>query len=123
MSRLYLDDLQPGQKFRGETTTSVDDAAIKEFARQYDPQPFHLDDAAARKSLFGGPGRQRLAHHGASMRLLVDDGPSLAGGIIGGGVDELRWPKPVRPGDRLRIECEVVEVRPSARGLSKGWSN
>jgi acyl dehydratase len=54
LSRLYLDDLQPGQKFRGETETLVDEAAIKAFARQYDPQPFHLDDEAARTTLFGG---------------------------------------------------------------------
>jgi acyl dehydratase len=120
LSRLYLDDLQAGQKFRGETTTSVDEAAIKTFARQYDPQPFHLDDAAARKSLFGGLAASGWHTMALTMRLLVDDGPPLADGIIGGGVDELRWPKPVRPGDRLRIECEVVEVRPSRSRPEQG---
>lgn len=120
MSRLYLDDLQPGQKFRGVTTTPVDEAAIKTFARQYDPQPFHLDDAAARTSMFGSLAASGWHTMALTMRLLVDDGPPLAGGIIGGGVDELRWPKPVRPGDRLRIESEVVEVRPSRSRPEQG---
>ncbi len=120
MSRLYLDDLQPQQKFRGVTTTPVDEAAIKTFARQYDPQPFHLDDAAARATMFGGLAASGWHTMALTMRLLVDDGPPLAGGIIGGGVDELRWPKPVRPGDRLRIECEVVEVRPSRSRPEQG---
>jgi len=113
LSRLYLDDLQPGQKFRGETETLVDEAAIKAFARQYDPQPFHLDDEAARTTLFGGLAASGWHTMALTMRLLVDDGPPIAGGIIGAGTDDMRWPKPVRPGDRLRIECEVVEVRPS----------
>jgi len=120
LSRLYLDDLQPGQKFRGVTTTPVDEAAIKTFARQYDPQPFHLDDAAARATMFGGLAASGWHTMALTMRLLVDDGPPLAGGIIGGGVDELRWPKPVRPGDRLRIESEVVEVRPSRSRPDQG---
>ena len=120
LSRLYLDDLQPGQKFRGVTTTPVDEAAIKTFARQYDPQPFHLDDAAARATMFGGLAASGWHTMALTMRLLVDDGPPLAGGIIGGGVDELRWPKPVRPGDRLRIESEVVEVRPSRSRPEQG---
>jgi acyl dehydratase len=55
-----------------------------------------------------------------TMRLLVDDGPPIAGGIIGAGTDDMRWPKPVRPGDRLRIECEVVEVRPSRSRPQQG---
>ena len=120
MANLYLDDLQPGQKFRGETATLIDDAAIKAFARQYDPQPFHLDEVAARTSLFGGLAASGWHTMALTMRLMVDDGPPLAGGIIGGGVDELRWPKPVRPGDRLRIECEVMEVRPSRSRPEQG---
>ena len=101
---LYLDDLQPGQKFRGKTATVIDSEAIKAFARQFDPQPFHLDEAAARTTLFAGLVASGWHTMALTMRLLVDGGPPIAGGIIGGGVDELRWPKPVRPGDRLRIE-------------------
>ncbi|HEX3337983.1 MAG TPA: MaoC family dehydratase [Pseudolabrys sp.] len=120
MSRLYLDDLQPGQKFRGEAETPVDEAAIKAFARQYDPQPFHLDDEAARTTLFGGLAASGWHTMALTMRLLVDDGPPIAGGIIGAGTDDMRWPKPVRPGDRQRIECEVVEVRPSRSRPQQG---
>lgn len=120
LSHLYLDDLRPGQKFRGETETLIDEAAIKAFARQYDPQPFHLDDEAARTTLFGGLAASGWHTMALTMRLLVDDGPPLAGGIIGAGTDDMRWPKPVRPGDRLRIECEVMEVRPSRSRPEQG---
>ncbi len=117
---LYLDDLQPGQKFRGKTATVIDSEAIKAFARQFDPQPFHLDEAAARTTLFAGLVASGWHTMALTMRLLVDGGPPIAGGIIGGGVDELRWPKPVRPGDRLRIESEVMEVRPSRSRPEQG---
>lgn len=110
---LYLDDLAPGQVYRGEAVFTVDEAAIKGFARQFDPQPFHLDGEAAKATLFGGLAASGWHTAAMTMQLLVTDGPPLAGGIVGAGMDELRWPKPVRPGDRLRIESEVVEVRPS----------
>jgi acyl dehydratase len=117
---LYLDDLAAGQTFRGGATTEVDAAAIKAFAKQYDPQPFHLDDAAAKSTMFGGLAASGWHTAALTMRLLVDGGPLLAGGIIGAGTDEIRWPKPVRPGDRLRIECEVLEVRRSKSRPQQG---
>jgi acyl dehydratase len=117
---LYLDDLAPGHTFRGTGTTSVDATAIKAFARQYDPQPFHLDETAAKSTLFGGLAASGWHTAALTMQLLVSDGPPLAGGIIGAGTDELRWPKPVRPGDTLRIECEVLEVRPSRSRPEQG---
>jgi len=117
---LYLDDLSPGQIFRGEVEFTVDEPGIKAFARQFDPQPFHLDDESAKATLFGGLAASGWHTAAITMHLLVTGGPPLAGGIIGAGMDELRWPKPVRPGDRLRIQSEVVEVRPSKSRPSQG---
>lgn len=117
---LYLDDLAPGRIFRGAGATLVDAAVMTAFAQQFDPQPFHLDDAAARNTMFGGLAASGWHTAALTMQLFVSDGPPLAGGIIGAGTDELRWPKPVRPGDRLRIECEVLEVRPSRSRPEQG---
>ena len=111
--KLYLDDLSPGMTFKGIAETTVDAAAIVAFAKQYDPQPFHLDDAAAKKTMFGGLAASGWHTAAMTMQLIVNDGPPLVGGVIGADTDEIRWPKPVRPNDRLRIESEVLEVRPS----------
>ena len=117
---LYFEDLSLGQTFRGEAEFTVEETAIKTFARQFDPQPFHLDDESAKATLFGGIAASGWHTAAITMYLLVTDGPPLAGGIIGAGLDELGWPQPVRPGDRLRIESEVVEVRPSKTRPSRG---
>ena len=120
---LYLDDLTPGQTFQGRASFNVDEAAIKAFATAFDPQPFHLDDTAAKATLFGGLADSGWHTAAMTMQLLVSDGPPLAGGIVGAGMDELRWPKSVRPGDSLSIESEVLEVRGSRsrpeQGLAK----
>jgi acyl dehydratase len=115
----YLDDLTVGRRF---TTGSiaVDAEAIRAFAAQYDPQPFHLDEAAARGSLFG-----RLVASGwhtmaLTMRMLVEGGLQPAWGLIGLGADELRWPRPVEPGDVLQVEWEVIETRPSSSKPDRG---
>jgi acyl dehydratase len=117
---LYLDDLTPGRTFRGEAVTAVDAAAIKTFAKAFDPQPFHLDETAAKATMFGGLAASGWHTAALTMQLLVNDGPPLAGGIVGAGMDELRWPKPVRPGDTLRIENDVLEVRPSRSRPDQG---
>jgi acyl dehydratase len=119
-SPLYLEDLTPGQTFKGSLSTNVDETAIEAFAKLYDPQPFHLDDTAAKASLFGGLAASGWHTAAMTMQLLVNDGPPLAGGIIGAGTDELRWPRPVRPGDSLHIESEVLEVRPSRSKPEQG---
>jgi acyl dehydratase len=119
-TQLYLDDLSPGQVFRNEAVFAVDETAIKTFARQFDPQPFHLDDMAAKETVFGGLAASGWHTTAMTMYLLVTGGPPLAGGIIGAGMDELSWLRPVRPGDRLRIESEVIEVRPSKSRPSQG---
>ncbi|HET7851024.1 MAG TPA: MaoC family dehydratase [Pseudolabrys sp.] len=117
---LYLDDLRAGQIFPGQDSVLVDAAAIKAYARQFDPQPFHLDETAAADTIFGGLAASGWHTASITMRLMAVDGPPLAGGIVGGSLDELRWPKPVRPGDRLRIECEILEVIPSKSRPEQG---
>jgi acyl dehydratase len=109
---LYFEDFAAGQIYRSGTL-SVDTPAIKSFAAQFDPQPFHLDEVAAQATLFRGLAASGFHTAALTMRLLVDGGAPIAGGIIGAGLDELRWPRPVRPGDTLRTESEVMELRPS----------
>jgi acyl dehydratase len=109
---LYFEDFAVGQVYRSGTL-SVDTPAIKGFAAQFDPQPFHLDEVAAQATLFRGLAASGFHTAALTMRLLVDGGAPIAGGIIGAGLDELRWPRPVRPGDTLRTESEVMELRPS----------
>jgi acyl dehydratase len=108
---LYLEDLRVGQKYRSPRAT-VDAAAITAFARAFDPQPFHLDEEAARASFFGGLAASGWHTAALTMRLLVEGELHPAGGIIGAGGEELKWPRPVRPGDELEVESEVLEVRP-----------
>ncbi len=115
---LYLDDLAVGRKFAtGSVTLTLE--GCKAFAAQFDPQPFHLEEDAGRRSVFG-----RLAASGwytasLSMRLLVDGELTIAGGLIGLG-GEMKWPRPVYPGDTLRVETEVLEVRISESKPDRG---
>jgi acyl dehydratase len=116
---LYLEDFSPGQTFASPSAT-MDAAAIKAYARQFDPQPFHLDEAAAAGTFFKGLAASGWHTVSMTMRLLVDGGLPIAGGIIGAGVDEIRWPRPTRPGDTLRLVTEVLEVRPSRSRPEQG---
>jgi acyl dehydratase len=121
---LYLEDLVPGTIHRsGGEPLTMDAESIKAFARQFDPQPFHLDEALAARTFFRGLAASGWHTAAVTMKLLLKDGLPLAGGIIGAGVEEVRWPRPVRPGDRLRVATEVLEVRPSRskpdQGLAK----
>jgi acyl dehydratase len=124
LAPLYLDDLAAGQVYepRGESEP-ISAEAIKAYAAQFDPQPFHLDEAAAAGTLFGGLAASGWHTASLTMRLLLQYGLPLAGGIVGAGIEELRWPRPLRPGDRLRVRSEVLEVRPSRsrpqQGLAK----
>jgi len=115
---LYLDDLQVGQRFTSKTHV-VDAAQIKAFARQFDPQPFHLDDDAAKDSLFSGLVASGWHTAAITMRLLVERGLPLAGGVVGAG-GELSWPRPTRPGDVLQVESEVLEITPSRSRPDRG---
>lgn len=114
----YLDDLQPGDRF-SSAGYLLDEAQIKQFALQFDPQPFHLDHEAAQATLFGGLAASGWHTAAITMRLLVGGGLPLAGGIIGAG-GEISWPKPTRPGDVLRVETEVISVTPSRSKPERG---
>ena len=115
----YLEDFEPGQKF-ASGRLSVEAARIKSFATEFDPQPFHLDENSARDSFFKGLAASGWHTAAMTMRLLVDSELEPAGGIIGAGFDEMRWPRPVRPGDELHVESEVLEVRPSTSRPEQG---
>jgi acyl dehydratase len=118
-TRLYLEDFVVGQVFRS-ARLRVTEADIKAFAEKFDPQPFHLDNEAAKATMFGGLAASGWHTAALTMRLLVDGGAPIAGGIIGAGMDELRWPRPVRPGDELTVESEVLEIRPSRSRPTQG---
>lgn len=120
MSRdlLFLDDLHVGQRFTTEVY-ALDEREIIEFAREYDPQPFHSDPEAARKTLFGGLVASGWHTAAITMRLLVDGGAPIAGGIVGVG-GAITWPRPTRPGDILRVHSEVVEITPSRSRPDRG---
>ncbi len=116
-AKLYLEDLAVGQVFISETH-ELDEASVKAFAMQYDPQPFHLDDEAARETLFGGLAASGWHTAAITMKLLVASMP-IANGIIGAG-GELSWPKPARPGDVLRVTSTVMDITPSRSKPDRG---
>jgi acyl dehydratase len=115
---LYLEDLHVGQRFTSATLVVTADE-IKAFARQFDPQPFHLDEAAGAESMLGGFAASGWHTAALTMRLLVGGGAPMTGGVIGAGV-EIKWPRPVRAGDELRVESEVVEITPSRSKPDRG---
>lgn len=114
---LYLEDLHVGQTFVSEPVTLTAEQ-IKAFAREYDPQPFHLDEEAARDSLFGGLAASGWHTAALTMRMLVQAFP-LAGGLVGAG-GETTWPRPTRPGDTLTVHVEVLEITPSSSRPDRG---
>jgi acyl dehydratase len=114
----FLEDLEVGQRFSSASHT-VDESQIKAFAGQFDPQPFHLDAEAAKKTLFGGLAASGWHTAAITMKLLVESGLPLAGGIIGSG-GEISWPKPVRPGDTLTVFSQIEEVTPSRSRPDRG---
>ncbi len=109
-TELYFEDLQPGMHFPSDRSYRVTAEEIKEFAERYDPQPFHLDESAGESSFFQGLAASGWLTAAIVMRLRVES-LHIAGGIIGAGVEEMRWTLPVRPGDSLRTEAEVLTVR------------
>ncbi len=115
---LYLDDLAVGDRFTsGEH--AMDELQIKAFAAQFDPQPFHLDDAAGRATLFGGLAASGWHTASVTMRLQVTTGLPIAGGIIGAGA-EVSWPRPTRATDVLHVVSEVLEIQPSKSRPDRG---
>ena len=119
MTERYLEDYAVGQTF-ASGRMRVDKERIKAFAAEFDPQPFHLDDALAAGTIFRGLAASGWHTAALTMRLLVDGELKPAGGIVGTGFDEFRWPRPVRPGDELHVESEILEVRPSKSRPDQG---
>src|SRR5712675_2629488 len=115
----YLQDFAVGQTY-GSGRLQIDEERIKSFAAEFDPQPFHLDAAAAQHTIFHGLVASGWHTAAVTMRLLVESELRPAGGIVGAGFEELRWPRPVRPGDELDIESEILEVRPSKSRPEQG---
>jgi acyl dehydratase len=118
LNKRYFEDLAAGQKF-ASPTLCVDADAITAFAAQFDPQPFHLDDEAARHTIFEGLAASGWHTAALTMRLCVASDFRPAGGILGIG-GELNWLKPVRPGDALRVEIEIIETRVSRSRPGQG---
>jgi acyl dehydratase len=108
---LFLDDLHVGQRFAAGPLT-VTDEDIVSFATAFDPQPFHLDAEAAKATLFKGLVASGWHTAALTMRLLTEGGMPISTGIIGVG-GEIAWPHPVRAGDELRVESEILEINPS----------
>jgi len=112
-TELYFEDLQPGMKFNSVRSYLVTAEEIKEFAAKYDPQPFHMDEVAAEKTFFKGLTASGWLTAAIVMRLRVES-TSIAGGMVGAGVEEMRFTQPVRPGDSLRTVAEILGVRRSS---------
>jgi acyl dehydratase len=118
-TKQYLEDYAVGQVYRSGRLR-IDKDQIIAFAAQFDPQPYHLDEQAARKSVFGGLAASGWHTAALTMRLIVEGELRPAHGVLGVGFDELSWPRPVRPGDELHVESEVLEVRPSKSRADRG---
>ncbi len=119
MPTLYLEDFKPGQvrEFGHHTFTREE---IIAFARQYDPQPFHVDEEAARRSIYGGLIASGWQTAAVSFRLVVDGLIGDVASMVSPGLDELRWLRPVRPGDTISVRTVVLEVRPSRSKPDRG---
>ena len=115
----YFEDFHIGQMFHSTGSAKVTAEEIKEFGQKYDPQPFHLDEAAGEGSFFKGLAASGWLTAAIVMRLRVES-IRVFGGMIGAGVEEMRWTEPVRPGDTLRTEIEVVGVRQSTSRKNYG---
>jgi acyl dehydratase len=109
-----MEDFTPGQVFRSKSETLTADAIIA-FARQFDPQPFHTDPEKARDTAAGTLIASGWHTACASMRLMVDTVPKIEGGMLGRAVENMHWPRPVYPGDTIRVESTVAELRPSSK--------
>ena len=118
IEQLYLDDLRVGQRFTSETYV-MEASRIKEFAAEFDPQPFHIDESAAEASVFKGLAASGWHTAAVAMRLLVTGGLPFANGLVGLG-GEVAWPRPTRPGDILHVESEIVEITPSRSKPQQG---
>lgn len=112
MNERYLEDIHVGDRFHSGQHT-LTEAGIIEFAKQFDPQPMHCDPEAAKETIFGGLIASGWYTAAVVMKLRLESDERIAGGLIGLGVEQVRWPRPARPGDTLHLESEVLDVHPS----------
>jgi acyl dehydratase len=119
MAKRYFEDFKVGDSFKGGSIDVSQDAIIA-YARQFDPQPFHLDPEAAAGTMFGELVASGWHTASMTMRLFATSDINIVNGVIGGGVEQLSWPCPVRPGDRLTVRSEVIETRPSKSKPDRG---
>lgn len=119
MTTRYFEDFAVGDRFesRGKTLT---ESEIVDFGFRYDPQPFHIDAEEAARGPYGGIIASGFHTLAVGFRVLWDSGVFAGGGLGSPGFDELRWTKPVRPGDTLRSRIEVLEARPSGSKPDRG---
>jgi acyl dehydratase len=118
MAGLYLEDFAVGQRFTS-ATQALDGDEIKAFASRFDPQPFHTDEAAAERSFFHGLAASGWHTAAITMSLLVKSGMPIAGGLIGASA-QIEWPRPVRPGDVLDVESEILAITASRSRPERG---
>jgi acyl dehydratase len=119
MTKRYFEDFKAGDSFKGDSIDVTQDTIVR-FARAFDPQPFHLDPQAARQTMFGELVASGWHTAAMTMRLFATSEIQIANGIVGGGVEQLSWPRPVRPGDRLTVRIEVLEAHPSKSKPDRG---
>lgn len=115
----YFEDFKPGDTFKSGSVDVTQDSIIA-YAREFDPQPFHTDPTAATDTLFGELVASGWHTASITMRLFTTSDIRIVNGIIGGGVEQLTWPRPVRPGDRLTVRGEIMETRPSRSKSDRG---
>lgn len=115
----YFDDFEVGQRYSTQGMT-VTETMIIEFAQRYDPQPFHMDAVAAENSIYGGLIASGFQSLSIASRLWLDEKLFIACSMGAPGLDELRWFLPVRPGDTLHVQAEVLEKRPSSSKPDRG---
>ncbi|MGV8057227.1 MAG: MaoC family dehydratase [Smithellaceae bacterium] len=119
MTTLYFEDFQAGQRFESPGTT-ITESQIIDFALHYDSQPFHMNVEAAKKSIYGGLIASGIQTFALTSRLLLMLGMFADSNLGSPGIDEIRWPRPVRPGDTLRVIAEVMETIPSSSKPDRG---
>jgi acyl dehydratase len=115
---LFFEDLSVGMRFVSRPH-QLDEQQVVAFARQFDPQPFHLDSDAATHTMLAGLAASGWHTAAVSMRLFLESGLTIAGGVLGAG-GEISWPTPTRPDDAIHVECDIVGVRPSRSRLDRG---
>ena len=119
MRALYFEDFQPGHRFESASLT-ITEAQMVEYARFYDPQPFHTDPETAKTTVYGGLIASGMQTIGFGFKLFLETGVLAACSLGSPGLDEIRWKVPVRPGDALRVVAEVIETRPSSSKPDRG---